>query len=287
MTTQGLVTPLGRTLGARIDGMDLAAPLDEAGFEVIHQAFLDWRVIAIPGQDLTPHEVVAFSKRFGPVEPHIKTRFHHPDTPLVLVLSNQSVGGKPLGARDGGTFWHSDVAYRARPARGTLLYSVEVPEQHGDTLFADMVAAYADLPEDFKRRLDGLQALHDYAMADETSAAQGAKRAPLSEAEKKKVPPVAHPLVRVHPETGRKALYISPGYTRRILGVSESESAALMARIFDHCLQDRYRFTYEWSAGDVVVWDNAAVIHSATTLFQPPVGPRTLWRTIISGDAPV
>jgi taurine dioxygenase len=281
------VTPLSKTLGARIEGVDVSAPLDAATFAAIYRAYLDWHVIAIPGQALTPEQVVAFSRRFGPVEPHVKTAFHHPETPLVLVLSNRIIDGKPLGARDGGTFWHSDVSYRAKPARATMLYAVEVPQEHGDTLFANMTQAHEEMAPDLKRRLEGLQAVHDYSKADEISAARGARRAPLTAAEKKAVPPVAHPLVRTHPETGRKAIYATPAYGRRILEVSDDESEALMETLFDHCLRDRYRLRYRWRVGDVVVWDNAAVMHSATALDEPPVGHRTIWRTIISGEAPV
>lgn len=280
------VTPLAATLGARVDGVDIAVGLDDAAFATVYRAFLDRHVIAIPGQHLDPRQVVDFSRRFGPVEPHVKQTFHHPETPLVLVLSNRVVDGKPLGARDGGTFWHSDVAYRAKPARGTLLYAIEVPEEGGDTLFADLTQAYDDLPADMKQRLDGLRALHDYTKADEINTAQGGKRKPLTAAERAEVPPVAHPLVRAHPETGRKAIYISPAYTRRILDMPEAESEALMDELFAHCLRDKYRLTYKWRAGDVVVWDNAAIMHAATTLHLPADRHRTIWRTIISGDTP-
>ncbi|HEU5320306.1 MAG TPA: TauD/TfdA family dioxygenase, partial [Methylomirabilota bacterium] len=229
---------------------------------------------------------VEVSRRFGPLEPHVKKRFHHPDSPLMLVLSNVVEDGRAIGARDGGTFWHSDMSFAPRPARATLLYGVQIPDEGGDTLFADLTRAYEDLPPELKARLEGLQALHDYAKADEISAMEGGARSPLTAEERRLVPPVRHPVVRTHPETGRKALYVTPGYTRSLVGMSEAESAALMAQIFAHCLQPRYELRYRWSVGDVVVWDNAAVMHSATTRDLPPDKHRTLWRTVISGDAP-
>jgi len=278
-------TPLAPSLGARIEGVDIAAGIDDAAFDRIYAAFLDRHVVSLPGQRLSADDVVAFSRRFGGVEPHIKRRFSHPDNPLVILLSNRVENGRPIGSQDGGTFWHSDVSYRERPARGTLLYAIEVPERGGDTLFADMIQAYEDLSEAAKVRLEGLEAEHDYAKADEISRAQGAKRPPLTEEERKLVPPVRHPVVRPHPETGRKALYVSPGYTRRIVGMDPAESDALLEELFAHATQERYRLLYQWQAGDVVVWDNAAVIHSATTLYDPPVGNRTLWRTVITDAA--
>ena len=280
------ILPLTTHLGARITGLDLGAGPNDEVFGEVYRAFLDWHVIAIPGQDLTPEGVVDLSRRFGPVEPHVKTQFHHPETPNLLVLSNRVTNGEAIGSRNGGTFWHSDVAYRERPAKATLLYAIEVPSEGGDTLFTDMTRAYEELPSELRRRLTGMKALHDYSKADEVDAAQGGKRVPLTDAEKMQVPPVTHPVVRTHPETGRKALFVSPGYTRRILGIPEAESEALLTELFDHCLRPQFRLTYTWERGDVVVWDNAAVMHSATSQHLPPNAHRTLWRTVISGETP-
>jgi len=293
MATQGAtgsvrrldVTPLEH-LGARVEGVDLSTPIDEATFGGIYRAFLDHRVLSIPGQRLSSRQVLDVSARFGPLEAHVKKRFHHPDTPLMLVLSNVVEAGRAIGARDGGTFWHSDMSFAARPCRATLLYGIQIPDEGGDTLLADLTRAYEDLPDRLKTRLEGLQGVHDYAKADEISAAQGGQRSPLTEEEKKRVPRVTHPVVRTHPETGRKAIYITPGYTRCIDGLPEAESAALMDEIFAHCLQPQYQLRYRWRAGDVVIWDNAAVMHSATTLYLPADRHRTLWRTVISGDVP-
>jgi len=275
------VSPLSENLGAIVNGVDLREPLSDADRRTLYQAFLDHHVIAIRGQDgLTPDQVLDLSRIFGPeLEPHTFTEFHHPDTPLIIVLSNRvEMGGKPKGLADAGTFWHSDVSYKEIPAKATLLYSVEIPDQGGDTLFCNLTAAYDALPDDMKTRLDGLTAVHDYTHSKRDILVEGKVAAP---------DPGTHPVVRMHAETGRKAIYINPAYTTQINELNEAESDALMAEIFDHCLQDQFRMTYQWQPGDVLAWDNAAIMHSATTKNLDPAKHRTLWRTIISGDGPV
>ncbi|MFQ5765843.1 MAG: TauD/TfdA dioxygenase family protein, partial [Rhodospirillales bacterium] len=208
------------------------------------------------------------------LEPHLFEHFHHPETPLVMVLSNRTEDGKPKGMADAGTFWHSDVSYKPNPAKATVLYAVEVPEEGGDTLFCDLMAAYEALPAAMKARLDGLKAVHDYGHVP---------RDVFDRLDMTPPPDCVHPVVRTHPETGRKAIYVNPAYVVRIEGLPEDESEALKREIFDHCLQDRFRLRYAWRAGDVVAWDNAALMHSATTKDLDPTKHRTLWRTTISG----
>ncbi|MDD9878816.1 MAG: TauD/TfdA family dioxygenase [Magnetovibrio sp.] len=268
-------------LGAEIRGIDLAAPLDDASRDLIYRAFLEHHLVVIRSQaGLSTARVLELSRVFGrDLEPHTFQEFHHPETPLIIVLSNRTeAGGKPKGLADAGTFWHSDVSYQANPAKATLLYAVEVPEDGGDTLFCNLTAAYEALPAAMKARLDGLTAVHDYLHSKRDILVEGKVAAP---------PPGVHPVVRTHAETGRKAIYINPAYTTHIEGLESAESDALMAEIFDHCLAERFRMTYRWKPGDVVVWDNAATMHSATTKHLDPAKHRTLWRTIISGDTPV
>lgn len=261
--------------GAEIVGVDLSRPPDEATRDAIYQAFLNHRVVAIRGQTLMPEHVIAASRIFGhDLEPHLFKRYHHPETPLLMVLSNRTDDGKPTGLADAGSFWHSDVSYKPNPAKATMLYAVEVPEEGGDTLFCDLTAAYDALPETMKKRLRGLKAVHNYAHTPRDLFYSGEVTAP---------PDCLHPVVRTHPETGRKAIYINPAYTVRIEGLAVDESEALKQDIFDHCLQDRFRMRYKWRAGDVVAWDNAALMHAATTKGLDPDRHRTIWRTIISG----
>ena len=278
------IEALEGTFGAQITGIDLAGvPRDAASLAMLEAALLEHHVVAIREQELDVNEVVAVSRCFGPLEPHVLDRFHHPETPLVLVLSNRvDADGRALGLRDAGSFWHSDVSFKERPAKATLLYAIEAPDEGGDTLFCDMMAAYDALPEERKRALEGLTAVHDYANRDRVANRTGT-RPRLDTKNLSRVPPVRHPVVRSHPVTGRKALYVNPTYTVCIEGMPASKSDALLKEIFDHCLEDRFRMRYRWRPKDVVIWDNAAVMHAATTQNLEPSKYRTLWRTIIVG----
>lgn len=276
---------LGPTFGARVEGVD-AAHLDADAFAQLYRLFLCRYVVALRGQSLDEEGLLAFSRRLGPLEPHVLSEFHHPRYPEILMLSNVVEEGKPKGLADAGSYWHSDVSYKAKPSRATALYAIEVPEKGGDTLFCDMVAAYEALSPEMKRRLEGLKAAHNYEHRMNQQVAAYGVRKPLTEEQKRQTPEVIHPVVRTHPETGRKALYVNPGFTVRIEGVSERESEALKEALFAHCLQDRFRIAYHWQAGDLVFWDNACVMHKATVTELPPGSRRTMWRTIISGDAP-
>ena len=278
------VETLNAGFGAEITGIDLSAGHKNPELmAAIESAFLQHHVVAIRNQKLDVNEVVEVSRRFGPLEPHVLDRFHHPETPLVLVLSNRvDASGRALGLRDAGSFWHSDVSFKERPARATLLYAIEVPEQGGDTLFCNMIAAFEALPEELKQELEGRFAVHDYANRDRVAHRTGTQPR-LDRENLSRVPPVRHPVIRRHPVTGRNALYVNPTYTVCIEGMTETSSNLLLKRIFDHCLEDRFRLRYRWRAGDVVIWDNAAVMHAATTQNLDPRHHRTLWRTIIVG----
>ncbi len=278
------IDTLDAGFGAEITGLDLSAALEKPEvMDAIESAFLQHHVVAIREQKLDVNEVVEVSRFFGPLEPHVLDRFHHPETPLVLVLSNRvDANGRALGLRDAGSFWHSDVSFKDRPARATLLHAIEVPEEGGDTLFCNMIAAFEALPEELKQDLDGRFAVHDYANRDRVAHRTGTQPR-LDRDNLSRVPPVRHPVVRRHPVTGRKALYVNPTYTVRIEGMETALSDARLKQIFDYCLEDRFCMRYRWRAGDVVIWDNAAVMHAATTQNLNPSHHRTLWRTIIVG----
>lgn len=267
---------LNGNLGAEISDIDLSGPISAADHAAFYQAFLDSHVIVVRNQrGLSPAQVVAASRLLGELEPHLFEQYHHPETPLLLVLSNRTeTDGTARGLADAGSFWHSDVSYKQSPAKATMLYAVETPDHGGDTLFCDMTAAYAALPEQTKRRIDGLTAVHNYAHT---------RRRIFDSGQVARPPDCIHPVVRSHPETGRKALYINPAYTVRIEDMDADAGEALKNELFEHCLQDRFRMRYVWRTGDVVAWDNAAVMHSATTKNLDPAKHRTLWRTIVSG----
>jgi taurine dioxygenase len=279
------VQPLeGSSFGAEVVGIDLSQPLDGDTKAALDQALAENYILWFRNQSLEPEHVVEASRVFGPVEPHVTPGYYHPDTDLLLVLSNQKdATGTPLGIKDAGTFWHSDVSYRACPAKATMLYAIETPEEGGDTLFCDMVAALETLPPELRAKLEGRHAMHHYAQRDKIAAKQGTTQV-LNAKSQENTPPVRHPALRTHPATGRTSLYVCPAYTTNIEGLNPDDSEDTLARIYDHCLQDQFRLRYKWRPGDVVVWENVSVMHSATTQDLPPDRARTLWRTVISGE---
>jgi len=279
------VTPIG-AMGARISGIDISKPLDEPTRTALREAYLAHHLITLPEQHLEPEQLTAFGRIFGDLESHVLEAYHHPDTPLVMVLSNVKKNDKPIGLADAGTYWHSDVSYKEHPSATTVLYSLEIPSQGGDTLFTNMRAAYEALPEATRTRLAGLRATHHYAQRYNRLAEENKIRAPLNPKELEQTPPVSHPVVRTHPDTGAKSLFVNPGFTVHIEGLPDDESEALLQELFDHCLEDRFRFRYKWRVGDVVVWDNASVMHAATSGELSPDQHRTLWRLVGSGDKP-
>ncbi len=272
-------------VGAEITGADLADIGDGAAFENIHQAFLDHGVLVFRKQRLEPDELVAFSSRFGPLEQHVLKQFALPENPDVFLVSNVKDKGKAVGAIRAGQYWHTDCSYMERPTMASLLYALDVPSHGGDTMFASMVRAYEELSDTMKALLANLRAVHDYTNAYDTFFAKFPDRPPLSEQEKAKVPPVEHPLVRTHPETGYKALFVNPGFTRRIAGLTEEESRAILDFLFKHAQQPHFVYRHIWAAGDLVMWDNRATWHLAVADY-PMDERRHLHRTSVAGDKP-
>ena len=265
-------------MGADVDGIDLSQSLSDETFNAVRDALHSHHVLAIRGQQLDAESLLGFSRRFGPPEPHVLDQFHHPSYSDILVLSNVKKDGKPVGLADGGTYWHSDYSYLDIPARATLLYSVEVPKIGGDTLFADQEQAYEDLPDAMKRRIAGLVTLNIYGNRDDLDqASRTSAFAPTREQrEKRGAFLIRHPLVRRHPYTGRKALYAVSGTSFAIEGMPDDEGIALLRELAAHSTQPKYQYRMRYGVGDVVVWDNASVLHSAT--LTDPAYPRTLFR---------
>ena len=265
-------------MGADIDGLDLSHPLSEGTFSEVRDALHRHHVLAIRGQKLQAASFVEFSKRFGPPEPHVLDQFHHPQYSDILMLSNVVRDGKPVGLADGGTYWHSDYSYLDIPARATVLYSVEAPAVGGDTLFADQEQAYEDLPDAMKKRIEGLITLNVYGNRDDLDqASRTSAFAPTEEQkEKRGAFLIRHPLVRRHPYTGRRALYAVSGTSFAIEGMPDDEGISLLRELAAHSTQTQYQYRMKYGVGDVVVWDNASVLHSAT--LTDPAHPRTLYR---------
>jgi taurine dioxygenase len=202
-----------------------------------------------------------------------------------LIVSNVIENGIPLGLVDAGRYWHSDLSYLAEPSLGSLLYSVELPSQGGDTLFGSLTAAYAALDDDLKAKILHLTAVHDYNARNKVQAQQSnGLRPALSAEQAKTVPPVIHPVVRKHEVTGAPILFVSEGFTTRIPELSDAESAVLLEALFQHQKQERFQYRHHWENGDLVFWDNRATIHLATG--TPPHLRRTLYRTTVRGPKP-
>jgi len=279
-------TPLSHGFGLSAEGIDLSGPLAGADFDALQAAFYRGLVMVLRGQRLTPAQFHAFACRIGRPEPHVIDQFHHPEIADILILSNVRRNGRPIGLADGGTYFHTDYSYLAQPARATMLYSVTVPRRGGDTLFADQRAAYDDLPDATKRRIDGLVVRHHYGNRDDLDTASRTVASVLTEDQEARLAWVRHPLVRVHPVTGRKALYAVSGSSFGIDGMPDDEGRALLDELKVHALAPKYQLSLRYGVGDVVIWDNLSLLHSAT--LTDPDDPRTLWRITVKppGDAP-
>jgi taurine dioxygenase len=267
------VIPAGGTLGAAIEGMDLAAA-SSTDVDALIRALGRYGVIRFPRQSLSASDLKNFSAHLGELEINVAGAFQEPGHPEVMILSNIVENGQPIGLPDAGQGWHTDMSYSRVVAFANVLYAVKVPQRDGRPLgateFCDMCAAYDDLPGELKRRLEGKTALHDFNKFWEMMRRRpGSTRPPLSEAQRKAKPPVSHPIVLTHPISKRKALYANPGYTTRIDGLPEAESDRILEFLFAHQTQDKYRYVFRWQLGDVLVWDNLRVIHQAVADYGP------------------
>ncbi|WP_395025086.1 TauD/TfdA dioxygenase family protein [Comamonas odontotermitis] len=272
-------------LGVEVVGLDLAQPLGSDDFARLHEAHLQHSVVVYRNQRITPAEHIAFSRRFGPLQRHVLRNFKLDAHDEILVVSNIIEGGQPTGLGDAGAYWHSDLSYKPKPALGSLLHAQELPEVGGDTLFADQVAAYDALPYTLKQQLTGLLAEHSYLLKYEELRARNPFRPKLSDEQVAEVKPAIHPVVRTHPETGRKALFVSEHFTTRIVGLPQARSDALLAELFAHSTQPQFVYRHHWQPHDLLFWDNRAVLHLATGV--PEGQRRKLYRTTIEGDVPV
>lgn len=280
--------PMGSALGAEIRGIDLAGPLPDATVAELDRLWLQHEVVFCRNQTLTPAQHIAASERFGEVEVHVRTDCCRPDYPQIFVVSNIIENGKPIGAGDAGTRWHSDGCCVEKPSRGSLLYAKIVPTRDGkpigDTLFSSMTKAYAALPAEMKQRLRGMRAVNSYAKGYYRPV-RAAKRPELTAEQMKKVPEIEVPVVRRHPFTGKPCLFVNETFTARIAGVSEAESTELLDYLFAHVTNPAFIYRHQWQPGDLLAWDNCAVIHCAIADYMPQ--PRLMERTTIMGTASV
>ena len=246
--------------GAEILDIDLSEPMSDATFAAVSTAFDENSLILFRGQSLMPAQHIAFSSRWGELEHHVLQEYTLPDHPELFVLTNKKKGGKPLGAHKTGWHWHIDNTYMPRPSLGSQLYAREVPPEGGDTWFTSLTAAYDSLPEDLRARIADLKAVHSYA---HVYALKYPDREPLSEERKAQVPDLVHPVVRTHPATGRKVLYISEYIIKQFIGMSVEESRELLDELNARATTDDLIYRHQWRVGDLICWDNRATMHFA------------------------
>lgn len=273
----------GSAAGAEITGIDLATDLSPATFATIQQALDEHGVICFRNQTLKPDHQIAFTEYFG--EPDVNfnaLRFGVDGSPIIYRISNITENGQAIGTRRAGETWHTDMSYAKNPALATMLYAVEIPTLHGlplgGTGFANSAAAYDALPQSMKDAIADLKGVFDF---------RGRKRSsPVSAEDIAKYPPVEHPIVRTHPRTGRKSLYVVRDDCTAIVGKDERESQALIEALADHIIKPEFIYQHTWQQGDVVVWDNCTVQHRAVQDYDLP-HRRLLWRTTVKGGVPV
>lgn len=280
------IEPLSPLFGAEIRDVDLSTDLDAATFAEIERTFNERSVVLFRGQRISDAEHVRFSRRFGELEIHVLREYVKPQHPEIYVLSNIVENGRAIGIKDAGNYWHTDLSYTRAPSRGSIMYALEVPhrggEPLGDTQFASTAAAYDALPDDMKRKLSGLKAVHRFWDRYIRERKAAGSDVVVSEERRAGTPDVVHPVVRTHPHTGRKCLYVNEGFTVGLVGVPDDEARALLAELYAHCTRPEFVYRHRWRVGDVVMWDNCATIHRATVDYALPER-RLMQRTTLRG----
>ncbi|MDD9982636.1 MAG: TauD/TfdA family dioxygenase [Gammaproteobacteria bacterium] len=271
-------------IGAEVTGVDLAGPVDAVVADEIRTALCEHAVLVFRDQEISPEAQVSLTRQLGEPEVHVLSDFTLPGMPEVFIVSNVRKGGKPVGAVNAGQYWHSDLSYTARPTFASMLHAKQVPLGRGETMFASMVRAYETLPAGVRERVDGCRAVHDYALAYETVFAGNPDRT-LTPEQAAGVPPVMHPVVRTQVETGRRALYVNPGFTRRIIEMEAEESRETLGALFVHATVADNVYTHHWRNGDFVMWDNRVTMHKALSNYTDG-DVRHLLRTSVKGEVP-
>ena len=253
--------PLHPEFGVEVLGLRIGDGLDDTTFAALRDLFERHSLVLLRDQSLSPPEQERFTRRFRELEYHVLKEHTFADYPGVMILTNAVEGGKPLGAHKIGWHWHTDLTYYPKPCDMTMLLGVEIPPEGGDTLFCSLTAAYDALPAAERARYDRMTAVHSY---NYMRSIKYPDAAPLSQEQLDRVRDVEHPLVRQHPVTGRRALYVSEYIIRNFVGMDVPESQALLARLVAHATDDRFVYRHKWRPGDLVFWDNRATMHKAT-----------------------
>jgi taurine dioxygenase len=283
MLTERLkITPASDVMGAVITGTDLSRPLDEGQRADIRRAFLDAHILIFRDQSLDEEQFSRFAGTFGEIETHVVKNDQGARWSAVHRITNLDAEGHPAERPfTSSTYvWHTDKSFLPVPASATLLQAIELPPAGGDTEFADMTRAYETLPDTMKERLEGLRVVQSLEFMRRHTGS-----APASEDDLKTAPPVEHPLVRTHPETGEKSLYIGH-YCSHVAGLPEDEGRALLEELLVHATQPQFIFTQRWQPGDLIVWDNRCLLHRAMANYQMAKHRRILMRVVVKGSVP-
>lgn len=272
-------------IGAEIHGVNVAQ-LSDADFGRIEAAFNAHAVLCFRNQTLSEAQLIAFARRFGEVEPHFLKHYAHPKHPEIMIVSNIKENGRDIGHADAGRVWHTDMSYTERPPRATMLYALEVPLENGavlgDTLFSSAADAHDALPPEKRERIAKLRAIHQVAgRRARTGTGQE------DQALRSRQPAVVHPVVRTHPHTGRRCLYVSKGECEGIEGMANDEALALIDELADHTIDPRFRYVHRWRVRDLLMWDNCAVQHLASHDYEWPKHRRLMHRVTVGGSVPV
>jgi taurine dioxygenase len=275
------ISPLSAYTGAEVRGVDLTQPVSAEQQEQLNRAFVERSVLVFRDQHLSPGQLLESVQLFGEVFPQHNSRFSLPECPLIHYISNQDF--YPDGRRYiPGEGYHTDHSNAAEPPKATVLHAVQLPDRGGDTQFVNMHRAYEDLSDATKRRIDGLKAVHVYQ-----SQHSERKLMALSAANREAVPDaVLHPLVRTHPESGRKAIYLNPIRIEGIVGMAESEALTLLDDLLAHATQLQYEYRHRWQPGDLMMWDNRCLLHKANGDYDMN-RTRYLYRIMLRGGVPV
>lgn len=270
------ILPMTPTIGAEVEGVDLSRPLKAATVSALRQALLDWKVLFFRDQDITTDQHLAFARNFGELEVHPFAP-QKPGYPEVLAITHDE---KSRGKEN---TWHSDVTWRLEPSLGSILRSLEIPPVGGDTLFADMYAAYDGLSDEVKAKVEGKVAIHDFVNFRNGMRKRGVPEEKIA-AFDRQYPKAEHPVIRTHPETGRKCIYVNAGFTQYIVGMDRAESDALLAHLYAQAAIPEYQCRFRWTPNALAFWDNRASQHYAASDYYPAL--RRMERVTIVGDRP-
>lgn len=279
---------LSDNIGVEITDFNISTENTRGRAEEVAKLLDQHGVVLLRNQKISEDQHIAFSRFFGDLEIHVLKEFLLPGHPEILLISNIEDNGKPIGVKDAGQYWHSDLSYKSRPSRCSLLLAREIPESNGDRTFGDTCfvstsAAYKALSHSEKEKLDGLSALHHYQARYEKLKADNTHRKALSQDQIDSVPPVLHPVIRTHPFTGEKCIYVNEGFTQSIDGLSSADSENILNKLYAHCQKPEFMYRHKWQTGDLLIWDNCSTQHLAIADYKLPQR-RLMHRTTVAGS---